>query len=136
MTHDTIMHPPGDTELYHTPTSVFWLDENGILCSIAKKAPLQTLETAKKSMALVLSITGGKKVCFLSDSTNSSASNKEMRDFAAEAIPQFAKAIAVLSKSALGKMSANLFFALKKPPYPVRFFDNEKDAKEWLKQYL
>lgn len=136
MANETIMVPPDNLKIYTTPTSSFWLDENGILCSVAKKAPPQTMEEARKSLELILTVTGGKKVCFLSDSTNSSAANKEMRDFAAEAIPQIAKAIAVLSKSALGKMSANLFFALKKQPYPVRFFDNENEAKEWLKQYL
>jgi hypothetical protein len=130
------MVPPGTLKIYETPTSTMWLDEDGILCSIAKKAPAQSLEMARKNLDIINSITGGKKVCLLSDSTNSSAANKEMRDFAAEVIPQIAKAIAILSRSALGKMSANLFFALKKQPYPVRFFNNEKEAKEWLKQYL
>jgi hypothetical protein len=136
MTHNTIMVPPANAKVYDQPTSIMWFDESGILCSVAKKVPAQTVEEAKKGMADFLKITGGKKVCLLSDNTDSPPANKEMRDYAAEVIPQIVNAVAILSRSALGKMAANLFFALKKQPYPVRFFDNEKDAKEWLKQYL
>lgn len=83
-----------------------------------------------------LKFTGNKKVCLLSDNTDSPPVNKEMRDYAAEVIPGIVKAIAIMSRSAVGRMAANLFFSLKKQPYPVKFFDNEDEAKKWLKQYL
>ncbi|GAA4460635.1 hypothetical protein GCM10023093_03640 [Nemorincola caseinilytica] len=130
------MKIPENVKVYELPSSTFWFDEDGILHSIAKKAPPQTLEEAKKTMAHFLEITGGKKFCMLSDSTESPPVNKEMRDYAAEVIPQVAKAIAIISRSSVGRMAANLFFSLKKQPYPVRFFENEHDAREWLKQYL
>ena len=130
------MTPPDNVKIIDFPTSTMWYDEHGILCSIAKKVPPQTLEQAKKNMVEFKKITGGKKVCLLSDNTDSPAVGKELRDYAAEVIPEVAKAIAILSRSALGKMAANLFFALKKQPYPVKFFDDENEAKEWIKQYL
>lgn len=129
------MVPPKDAKVYDLPNSTIWFDD-GILCSVAKKVAPQSIEDAKKTMAEFNRITGGKKICLLSDSTDSPPVNKEMRDYAAEVIPTVAKAIAIMSRSALGKMSANLFFALKKQPYPVRFFNDEKEAKEWLRQYL
>ncbi|CAN5904937.1 hypothetical protein BH11BAC7_BH11BAC7_33920 [soil metagenome] len=129
------MVPPKDVKVYDMATSVMWF-EDGILCSVAKKVPPQTLEEAKETMVEFKKIIGDKKICLLSDSTDSPPVGKEMRDYAAEVIPEIAKAIAVMSRSALGKMAANLFFALKKQPYPVRFFDNKEEAKEWLKQYL
>jgi hypothetical protein len=128
--------PPDNAKVIELYTSTIWFDEDGILCSIAKKVPPQTVEEAKESMKDFLVITGGKKVCMLSDSTNSPPVNKEMRDYAAEVIPQIAKAIAIMSNSSVGRMAANLFFSLKKQPYPVKFFENEQDAKTWLKQYL
>lgn len=130
------MVPPKDTKVFELPNSTIWFDEYGILCSVAKKAPQQTLEQAKKTMIEFEKITGGQKVCLLSDNSNSPPVNKEMRDYAAEVIPQIVKAIAIMSNSAVGKMAANLFFSLKKQPYPVKFFDDEKEAKQWLKQYL
>ncbi len=130
------MVPPKDVKIIDFPTSVMWFDEHGILCSVAKKVPSQTLEEAKKTMIEFRKLTGGKKVCLLSDSTDSPPSNKEMRDYAAEVIPEIAKAVAVISRSAVGKMAANLFFSIKKQPYPVKMFNEENEAKEWLKQYL
>ncbi len=127
---------PNDVEIFDLPTSVMWFDENGILCSIAKKVPQQTVEEAKLTMIEFTKITKGKKVCLLSDSTDSPPLDKEMRDYAAEVIPAIAKAVAIISRSAVGKMAANLFFSIKKQPYPVKMFTEESEAKEWLKQYL
>ncbi len=130
------METPTNVKVYDLPASVIWFDEDGILCSVAKKVAPQSLDQAKESVANFLKITGGKKVCMLSDSTNSPPVNKELRDYAAEVIPQIVIAIAIMSRSSVGKMAANLFFSLKKQPYPVKFFDDEKEAKTWLKQYL
>ncbi len=130
------MEPQKNAKVIEMPTSTMWFDESGILCSVSKKAPQQTLEEAKKSMDELRKVTGGKRVCLLADNTNSVPPNKEMRDYAAEVIPEIAKAIAIISRSALGKMAANLFFAIKKQPYPIKMFNDETEAKEWLKQYL
>ena len=127
---------PNDREVFDFPTSTMWFDENGILCSISKKVPPQTVEEAKKTLEEFRKITGGKKVCMLSDSTDSAPVNKEMRDYVAEILPDIAKAVAIISRSAVGKMAANLFFSIKKQPYPVKMFTDEREAKEWLKQYL
>ena len=127
---------PENTALFEFPTSTMWFDENGILCSIAKKVPQQTVEETKKTLEEFRKITGGKKVCMLTDSTDSTPVDKEMRDYIAGIMPEIAIAIAVISRSAMGKMVANLFFSIKKQPYPVKMFSDETEAKEWLKQYL
>ncbi len=127
---------PENTEVFDFPTSTMWFDEYGILCSIAKKVPQQTVEETKKTMEEFKKITGGNKVCLLSDSTDSAPINKELRDYLGKVIPEIALAVAVISRSAVGKMAANLFFSIKKQPYPVKMFTDEMEAKEWLKQYL
>lgn len=130
------MVPPKNTQVIEFPASTMWFDENGILCSIAKKVPQQTVEEAKKTMEEFRKITGGKKFCLLSDSTDSPPADKKLRDYAAEIMPKIAKAVAIISRFAVGKMAANLFFSIKKQPYPVKMFTDETEAKEWLKQYL
>ena len=130
------MEIPQNATVIDWPTSIVWFDENGILCAISKKAPPQTLEEAKESMKDFEKLTGGKKVCMLIDITNSPPTSKEMRDYSATELPKIVRALAMISESALGKMIANLFFGLKPPSYPTKMFSNEKDAKEWLKQYL
>ncbi len=130
------MVPPENVKIIDFPTSIMWFDDDGILCSVAKKIPPQTVEEAKKMMVEFRKITGGKKVCLLSDSTDSPPSDKEMRDYAAEIMPEIALAVAIISRSAVGRMAANLFFSIKKQPYPVKMFNEENEAKQWLKQYL
>lgn len=130
------MEPPKNAKVYDWPTSTFWFDEDGILCAVSKKIPPQSLEEAKKTIDDFRKLVGDKKICLLSESTNSSESTKEVRDYAAVEFPKFIKAIAVISKSALGRMLANLFFSIKEQPYPTKMFNDEKEAKEWLKQYL
>jgi hypothetical protein len=130
------MIPPNNVKIIDFPTATMWFDEHGILCSIAKKIPSQSVEEARETIKEFRKITGGKKICLLSDSTDSPPANKELRDYAAEVMPDIAKAVAIISRSAVGKMAANLFFSIKKQPYPVKMFNDETEAKEWLKQYL
>jgi hypothetical protein len=44
--------------------------------------------------------------------------------------------MAIVTSSPLSRMMANLFFSFKPPQYPVKMFQNEKDATEWIRQYL
>ena len=130
------MEPPKNVRVIEWKTSTVWLDENGILYSISKKVPQQTIEEAKKSVEDFKKLVGDKKVCMLADVTNTTESTKEMRDWAAVELPKLIKALAMVSKSPLGKMLANLFFRVKKQPYPVRMFNDETEAVTWLKNYL
>jgi len=82
-------------------------------------------------------ITGGKKTCMILE-TDSSAPppKKEDRDWIAQELDSVTKAMGIISTSPLGRMLANLFFGFKPPAYPVKFFSNQVEAKEWIKQYL
>ena len=131
------MHIPAGAKTHELPGSTIWLDENGILFSISNKTAPQNVEEAKEAMAMLQRYVGeGRKVCMLIDVTNTSETTREMRNFAAEQLPEIAKAIAIVSQSALGKMLANLFFSLKSQPYPVKYFNDETEAQKWLTQYV
>lgn len=72
----------------------------------------------------------------LTDNTNSSPPAKEFRDYVAEVMPCLMNAVAVLSNAAASRMMVNLFSSIQKQPHPIKMFDDEIKAKEWLKQYL
>lgn len=129
------MKPPENAKLIETRTATLWVGEGGILYSISKKVPAQTLEETQKSVEEFKKIFGDKKFCMVLDVTNSSPSSKEVRQYAAEELPKIIKAAAIIADSAFAKMLTNLFFNLKPPPYPLKMFNNEIDAKEWLFQY-
>ena len=127
---------PQNAKTIELTTSTLWFDDVGILYSISKKVPEQTIEDARDAISKLRQYLGDEKVCMLVDATHSTESSREMRDFAAEELPKITKAIAIMSRSALGKMLANLFFQLKSQPYPVKMFDDQQDAVRWLRQYL
>ena len=129
------MEPPKNAEVIDWETSTMWFDKDGVLYSISKKVPPQTMEQVKQSLEDFKKIIGNKKISMIIDVTNTGESTKETRDFAAVEFPKFVKAIAMISKSPLGKMLANLFFKVKKQPYPVKMFNDEREAKEWIMQY-
>ena len=130
------MEIPVNIKTHENSTSVYWVDSEGIVCSVSKKAPALSFEETKKTLEEFKSVIGQGKVCMLIDVTYSAESTREVRDLAAEEFPKFVKAIAMISKSALGKMLANLFFTVKSQPYPTKMFTNEMEAREWLRQYL
>ena len=131
------MQIPKDRQVYDRPTSVIWFDDDGILCSLSKQAPPQTLEDTKRNVDWLKKFLEGKKVCMLTENNYTNAPpSKEIRQLAADEIPKITKALAFIAHSPLSKMITNLFFTLYPPTYPVKMFDDEKKAKEWLKQYL
>jgi hypothetical protein len=135
------MKPPENAEIHDEPTSVWWIDESGIFCSVSKPNPIaQTREEGMKRLEEFKASIGHKKICMLIDISNAKpgAGSREDRDLAAIEMAKLVKAMALIAKTALSKMVMNLFFSLKPPPYPYKMFspEQEQEAKEWLKQYL
>jgi hypothetical protein len=116
-----------------------WFDDLGILYSIPKPGipPKLTKEQIDIEMKKFKEITGNKKVCIVSEGNpNSPPPTKEEREMIAEVINDIIKAMAIVTTSPVARMIANLFFGLKPPPYPAKMFTNEKEAVEWIKQYV
>lgn len=131
-----MLTPPSDAKIHDLIDSIVWFDDDGIVYAISKKQPEPTLEEIKERIESFKKLTDGQKVCILIDATNTGEMSREVRDYAAQEFPKIFKAIAIISGSALGKMMANLFFTIKNPPYPIKMFNDESEAKNWLEQYL
>ena len=130
------MQVPENVKTFELSGSTMWYDEFGILNSVTKKVPPRNLAETKENIKKLKSILKEERVCMLIDSTNLSPPFKEVRKYLSEEMPKIIKALALISSSPLGRMVANLFFNIKKQPYPVKMFNNEQEAREWLKQYL
>lgn len=132
------MKAPDNAEVTETITGFFWFEE-GILCSVSKPdAPKLTPEQEKEETEKLIAKYGKKKFCMLIDGKHIKPSTKEERRKAAETLPQFVNAIAIIVHNPLGRIVVNLFVGLQKPPYPLKIFkpSEEDKAKEWLKQYF
>ena len=127
---------PENVEITEWPASITWFGNDGIFYCIYKKGEPRAMAETKQTIETFKKTLNGKKICLLVDVTNSSESSREIRNYAEQELPKFIKAIAMVSDSALGRMLANLFLTLKSQPYPTKMFNNEEDAKKWLKTYL
>lgn len=133
------MQPPKNAQTIDFATSIMWFDEDGILYSVPKPGAVyaKTREESQHQMDEFRKIVGSEKRCMILQTDNSAPPpKKEDRDWAAKELNSVTKAMGIISTSPLSRMIANLFFGLKPPSYPVKFFSNEVEAKEWIKQYL
>jgi hypothetical protein len=134
---EPILKLPTNYEVIETKRSFVWLDSEGILYGISKKnAPATTIEEVKELLDKYVEVAKGKKICMLVDVTNATPNDKKVREYIAVEFPKTVSALAMVSASAVGRMVATLFFVVKPTPYPAKIFATEKEAKEWLKQYL
>jgi len=129
------MKPPESAQVFETATSTYWYDE-GILCAITQKAPAQPFEEHKKRMDEFKNSLKGEKICAIIDITNSSVTSAENREYNHQVLPGIFKAIAFITSTALGRMLVNLYLGMQPSAFPTKVFSNEKDAKEWIRQYL
>ena len=128
------MIPPTDRQIWEGEIATYWF-ENGFLVSLSKST-IRTVKTISDNVALVKSITNNKPVPLLIYLANSPVPDKETRKFSTEQLPVIYKAMAMVSKPGLSKFIMNILFSLKSPPIPMKSFTNDKDAKEWLKQFV
>jgi hypothetical protein len=133
------MEIPEDRPTYELSGSTIWISEEGIMYSKPKaNAPQErSNEDIHAEILKIYEIAGKKKVCIVSESDpNSKPPRKDQRDFIAHEIESIVKAMAIVTSSPVSRMIANLFFSFKPPTYPVKMFTNERDATEWIRQYL
>ncbi|MGI8635902.1 MAG: STAS/SEC14 domain-containing protein [Segetibacter sp.] len=128
------MTKPTDSPIFEGEIADYWLDD-GILVSLSK-SPKRTVENITGNIALVRSITNNRKVPLLIYLSNSAIPDKETRKFSSEQLPNIYTAMAIVSKPGLASLIMNVLFKFKAPTIPIRNFTDDKEAKEWLKQFL
>jgi hypothetical protein len=128
------MKPPVDRPIYDGEIATYWF-EDGILVSLSK-APRRTVENISGNVAFVKQITNNKRVPLLIYLSNSPVPDKETRKFSTEQLPIIYSAMAMVSKPGLAKLIMNILFKFRPPPIPMKSFSDDREAKQWLKQFL
>jgi hypothetical protein len=126
--------PPVGSKIYEGEIATYWF-EDGILISLSKSIK-RTVENISGNVVLVKEITGNKRVPLLIYLSPSPVPDKQTRKFSTEQLPLIYSAMAMVSKPGLATFIMKILFSLKPPPIPMKSFTNDKEAKEWLKQYL
>ena len=128
------MKPPPDKEIFEDELAEYWMETDELLCSICKPNP-RTLEATKKSFELIEKITHGKKVCLLSDTTAASQGSEKVREYSLTVTQRHFKAMALITSSSFSNLLVNTFMTISKQAIPMRLFNNEKEAREWINQH-
>lgn len=132
------MEIPKGATLYEHPLASYWMDSDGIWYAVSKETP-RTLEMMRDNVAFLKKIFENKRVCLIADASKVSPYDKETRNYLAKELNNLYKAMAIISTSSIGRMVANTFILshlLNPLPVPMKMFKNEKEAKEWLREYL
>ena len=130
------MKPPKGIEVFETPTSHYWFEDDGILCIVTKKADEISLEDQKKQVAAFKERLGGKKRCAIIDISNSTASSPEFRDYNTRELPELFSAIAFVATSPITRMMVIVYLGQQPTPFDSRVFSNEAEAKAWIRSFL
>jgi len=131
--HKCGIQVPDDAEVIDTPIGYFWF-EKSILYSVGKKKT-RDMEMVKESMAILRNKVGDKKVCLISDTTNTTYYNIEMREELAHSLSDIVKAIAIVPCSPSGKLMGSILF-MRNTGFPAKLFDDLEEAKKWIKQFF
>lgn len=102
---------------------------------IYKKEAIIGLEAAKQIVELRMSVSAGKDYNLICYFNNIKAVTNEAKEYFAskEACKEIKKA-AFIVNSVFIKYLGNAFIVFNKPAVPVRIFNNEDDAKQWLRE--
>ena len=129
------MQAPVNITLIKGEIADYHYNSNGILYSYSKSTK-RTVKNISENIALVKQITDNKKVPLLIYLSNSPIPDKETQQFSKEQLPNIYTAMAMVSKPGLAKFIMNILFKFKPPPIPMKSFTDDKEAKEWLKQFV
>jgi hypothetical protein len=132
------MDIPTGVQTHELPSSTLWI-KDGIVYSTPKVGDTRepTSEQMKEDMLSLKTFVGDEKICLVVEiNPKSKPASKKERDAVAAEIASMVKAMAVITSSPITKMLVNLFFGFKPPAYPLKMFLTEKDATNWVKQYL
>jgi hypothetical protein len=130
------MHPPPSAEVYRTPWSLYWAEEDGLLCSVTENGASLDKDAYVHIFETVRRFSRGRKVCWLADVSHAGAVDREAREYAAAESPKLIHALALITGSTFSKLLAELFMLVQKPPYTIRLFNNEAAAREWIRGFL
>lgn len=123
---------PTDRPTWEGEIATYWFDE-GILVSLSK-SPKRTVELISRNVELVQRITGNKPAPLLIYLSDSPVPDRETRKFSTEQLPVIYSAM--VSAPGISRFIMNILFRLKPPPIPMKSFTDDREAKEWLKQFV
>lgn len=124
--------------IFQTDVFTTWL-EDGIFYSEVKDHSEIQLVHAQENTKIIEELSGNliDKCPILVDLHKIKSISKEARDhFAMRNRAPGVSAIAIVTRSPVGKIIGNFFLGLNKPSVPTRLFNKKEEALKWLRQFV
>lgn len=129
------MKRPNESEIFEDELAEYWMENKDLLCSVCKPA-IRTLESTKNAFELIEKITDGRKVCLLSDISSAGQGSAKVRELSIAGSVKHFNAMALITSSAFGALLGNMFMSLSRQPIPMKLFNNETEAREWVYSHI
>lgn len=88
-------------------------------------------EEARQALALVEEMSAGRRYPMLADMANMEITREARQVFGSAGV---ASKVALVGQSAVDRLMAGFFLKVYRPPSPTRFFAEEADAVQWLRE--
>jgi hypothetical protein len=124
-----------DKPRFENEYASFWI-EAGIVYFVYKPNSVVSLEAARKIVEDRVRFQKQQDFPIYCDIRGMKSADKEARNYLAKEGSSYARAVAVVVDSPMSKIIGNIYLGLNKPITPSRLFTDQKDAIEYLKQFV
>ncbi len=131
------MKPHEKAKIVTTRVAKVWMGEDGIVRAKANSDTRETLEDAKENVAAVNKVTRGKKSPLFIDYRSLKAQDRDAQNhYSTAEATQFVSALGMQVESAVSRVILNFYLGIRKSPQPLKLFNDEDEALQWLKGFL
>lgn len=118
-----------------TSTSRYELRADGLIIQRVVSAKTQTLADARENTAAFAALAAGGLHPMIVDMRSNFTTDRGVREhYASPEATANCSAIALLTRSAAGRVIGNFFLALQSSSVPMRMFAEEADAFTWVRR--
>jgi len=131
------MEPLIPNQLGGLPTSKLWLDDEGIVHTVANPHVDVGLDEARDWVRAIVAVCNGKRRPLLIELGQVRRMSREARVLVGG--PECARVVsaaALVVSSPVGRAIGNFFIGLNKPIAPTKLFNDEVTALAWLRGFL
>lgn len=121
-----------------TKTARIALNEQGLLIVRVNDGAFQSLDDAKKNLAVAVSETAGTRRPLLIDIRTAKPLDADARHHYSglTLVERFSALALLVEGSPFGRMMGNVYLRIARPGIPTQLFAEEAQARKWLMDYL
>lgn len=120
-----------------TKTVEMWLGDDGIVYAVVLPNSLVSQEDNKANTNHLPKVSDGKIHPLYIDIRNLLwADSISRKSAASDDIVKLVNAVAIIVGTLASRIIGNFVLNFVKPPYPIQVFTSQKDALEWLNQFV